>query len=165
MIEAEIAGQFTPSSQVRIGKLIVSVLVLRSLCPFYHPLKGGSLTSEEAWDCVFIFVMEFFILLCKVRVISLDMSKEAAMILGCFKATDFIKEFCRKKFVEHPKALFILALTFIECEGKTMALLEQRIAKQIAESGKSDEFTKLDTIIQTIENKLKNNVAKNPELK
>lgn len=123
------------------------------------------MTSDEAWDCVFIFVMEFCTLLCEVRVISLDMSKEAAMIWGCFKATDFIKEFCRKKFVEHPKALLILALTFIECEGKTMALLEQRIAKQIAESGKSDKLTKLNTIIQTIEKKLKNNVAKNPELK
>jgi hypothetical protein len=46
-----------------------------------------------------------------------------------------------------------------------MALLEQRIAKQIAEASKSDKLMKLDTRVQTVENKLKNIIAKNPELK
>lgn len=87
------------------------------------------------------------------------------MIWGCFKATDLAEEFRAQKFVEHPKALSISALTSIEREGKSMALLEQRIAKQIAEASKSDKLMKLDTRVQTVENKLKNIIAKNPELK
>ena len=75
------------------------------------------------------------------------------------------EEFRQQKFVEHPKALSILALTSIEREGKTMALLEQRIAKQIADAGKSDKLVKLDTRVQTVENKIKNIISKNPELK
>ena len=46
-----------------------------------------------------------------------------------------------------------------------MALLEQRIAKQILEANKNDKWTKIDTRIQTVENKLKNILAKKPELK
>ena len=46
-----------------------------------------------------------------------------------------------------------------------MELLEQRVAKQIADSNKGDKLTKLDTRIQTVENKLKNIIAKNPDLK
>lgn len=138
---------------------------IESLLPFYRTLKGGSLSSEEAWDRVFVFVMEFLTSLREVRVISSDMSEEASMIWVCFKATDLAEEFRSQKFVEHPKALSILALTSIEREGKTMALLEQRISKQITEAGKSDKLTKLDTRVQTMENKIKNIVAKNPELK
>jgi len=123
------------------------------------------LSAEEAWDRVFVFVMEFLTSLREVRVISSDMSEEASMIWGCFKATDLAEEFRRQKFVEHPKALSILALTSIEREGKSMVLLEQRIAKQIAEANKSDKLMKLDTRVQTVENKLKNIIAKNPELK
>lgn len=142
-----------------------SIGFIESLLPFFRTLKGGSLSSEEAWDRVFVFVMEFLTSLREVRVISPDMSQEASMIWGCFKATDLAEEFRKQKFVEHPKALSILALTSIEREGKSMALLEQRIAKQIAEANKGDKFTKLDTRIQTVENKLKNLCAKNPELK
>ena len=139
---------------------------MESLLPFYRTLKGGSLSSEEAWDRVFVFVMEFLTSLREVRVISTDMSDEAAMVWGCFKATDLTEEFRQSKFVEHPtKALSILALTSIEREGKTMALLEQRIAKQIADAGKSDKLVKLDTRVQTVENKIKNIISKNPELK
>jgi hypothetical protein len=138
---------------------------IESLLPFYRTLKGGSLSSDEAWDRVFVFVMEFLTSLREVRVISSDMSEEASMIWGCFKATDLAEEFRAQKFVEHPKALSILALTSIEREGKSMALLEQRIAKQIAEASKSDKLMKLDTRVQTVENKLKNIIAKNPELK
>ena len=142
-----------------------SIGFIESLLPFFRTLKGGSLSSEEAWDRVFVFVMEFLTSLREVRVISSDMSQEASMIWGCFKATDLAEEFRKQKFDEHPKALSILALTSIEREGKSMALLEQRIAKQIAEANKGDKFTKLDTRIQTVENKLKNLCAKNPELK
>ncbi len=87
------------------------------------------------------------------------------MIWECFKATDLAEEFCKQKIVEHPKALSILALTASEHQGKSMAVLEQRIAKQIAEADKGDRLTKLDTRIQIVENKLKNLCAKNPELK
>lgn len=138
---------------------------IECLLPFYRTLKGGSLSSEEAWDRVFVFVMEVLTSLREVRVISSNMSKEASMIWGCFKATDLGEEFRKQKFVEHPKALSILALTSIEREGKTMALLEQRIAKQIADANKNDKITKLDTRVQTVENKLKNIISKNPELK
>ena len=138
---------------------------IESLLPFYRTLKGGSLTSEEAWDRVFVFVMEFLTALREVRVIRANMSEEAAMIWGCFKATDLGEEFRSQKFIEHPKALAILALTSIEREGKSMELLEQRIAKQIAEANKNDKVTRLDTRIQTLENKFKNIVAKNPDLK
>eukprot|EP00956_Cyclotella_meneghiniana_P022889 scaffold43790_cov38-Cyclotella_meneghiniana.AAC.5 len=57
---------------------------IESLLPFYRTLKGGSLSSEEAWDRVFVFVMEFLTSLREVRVISTDMSDEAAMVWGCF---------------------------------------------------------------------------------
>jgi hypothetical protein len=46
-----------------------------------------------------------------------------------------------------------------------MALLEQMIAKQVADANKGDKLTKMDTRIETVENKLKNILAKNPELK
>ena len=138
---------------------------IESLLPFHRTLKGGSLSTEEAWDRVFVFTMEFLTSLREVRVISSDMSEEAAMIWGCFKATDLAEEYRKQKFIEHPKALAILALTSIEREGKSMALLEQRIAKQIADANKGDKILKFDTRIQTVENKLKNILAKNPELK
>lgn len=88
------------------------------------------------------------------------------MIYGCFKAPDLAEEFRRQKFIEHPKALSILALTSMEREGKTKALLEDHIDKKIADATKGgDKFTKLDTRIQTMENKFKNLLAKNPDLK
>ena len=142
-----------------------SISFIDSLIPFYKTLKGGSLSADEAWERVFVFVMEFLTSLREVRVISTDMSDEASMLWGCFKATDLAEEFRKQKYIEHPKALAILALTSIEREGKTMALLEQRIAKQIADANKGDKLTKLDTRIQTVENKLKNIIAKNPDLK
>jgi hypothetical protein len=40
----------------------------------------------------------------------------------------------RSLWTEHPKALSILALTSIVQEGKTMALLESKIAKKLADS-------------------------------
>jgi hypothetical protein len=45
----------------------------------------------------------------------------------------------------------------MEREGQTKALLEDHIDKKIAEATKGgDKFTKLDTRIQTMENKFKN---------
>ena len=67
---------------------------------------------------------------------------------GCFKAMNLAEEFRKKKVVEHPKALSILALTSIEREGKSMVLLEQRIAKQIADAIKGYKIVKFDTLIQ-----------------
>lgn len=138
---------------------------LNCLLPFHKTLKGGSLTSEEAWDRVFVFVMEFLTSVQEKRVLSLDTSNEASLIWGALRATDHVEEFRRQKFVEHPKALSILALTSIEREGKTMALLETKIAKQIADVKTGDKFTKLDTRISAMENKLKNLFTKNPDLK
>jgi hypothetical protein len=139
---------------------------LNCLLPFHKTLKGGSLTTEEAWDRVFVFVMEFLTSVQEKRVLSLDTANEASLIWGTLKATDHVEEFSRKqKFVEHPKALSILALTSIESEGKTMALLETKIARQIADAKSSDKFTKLDTRISAVENKLKNLLIKNPDLK
>ena len=140
---------------------------IESLLPFYRTLKGGSLTSAEAWERVQVFVLEFLTCLQEVRVISSDMSDEASMIWGCFKATDLAEEFRKQKYVEHPKALAILALTSIEREGKTMALLEDRIAKLVADGtkGEKDRITRLDTKVQQLDNKVKNIVAKNPDLK
>lgn len=135
------------------------------LLPFYRTLKGGSLTSEDSWDRVFVFVLELLTSLQEERVVSTDLSAESAMMWGCFRATDLGEEFRKQKFVEHPKALSILALTSIEREGKTMQKLEDRIAKQIADAGKGDKFTKLDTKIQQLDNKIKNIIAKNPDLK
>ena len=57
------------------------------------------MSSEEAWDHVFVFMMEFLTSLREVRVISSDMLEEASMIWGCFKATDLAEEFRRQKFV------------------------------------------------------------------
>ena len=138
---------------------------IECLLPFYRTLKGGSLSSEDSWDRVFVFVMELLTSLQEQRVVSTDLSEEAAMIWGCFRATDMGEEFRKQKFIEHPKALSILALTSIEREGKTMQRLEERIAKQIADANKGDKFTKLDTKVQQLDNKIKNIIAKNPDLK
>ena len=138
---------------------------IECLLPFYRTLKGGSLSSEESWDRVFVFVLELLTSLQEERVVSTDLSEEAAMIWGCFRATDLAEEFRKQKFVEHPKALSILALTSIEREGKTMQKLEERMAKQIADAAKGDKFTKLDTKLQQLDNKIKNIIAKNPDLK
>ena len=46
-----------------------------------------------------------------------------------------------------------------------MTLLEQQIAKQVADAGKNDKLVKLDTPVQIVENKIKNIISKNPELK
>jgi hypothetical protein len=138
---------------------------LNCLLPFHKTLKGGSLTSEEAWDRVFVFVLEFLTSVQEQRVLSLDTAEEASLIWGALKATDHIEEFRKQKFVEHPKALSILALTSIEREGKTMALLESKIAKQLADSKGGEKLTKLDTRISALENKLKNLMTKNPDLK
>lgn len=88
------------------------------LLPFYRTLKGGSLSSEDSWDRVFVFVLELLTSLQEEQVVSTDLSEEAAMIWGCFRATDLGEEFRKQKFVEHPKALSILALTSIEREGR-----------------------------------------------
>ncbi|KAL3801856.1 hypothetical protein ACHAWO_003862 [Cyclotella atomus] len=130
---------------------------IECLLPFYRTLKGSSLSDAEAWNRVFVFNLEFLTSLQEERITTTDMSNEAAMIHGCFKATDLAEEFRRQKFIEHPKALSILALTSMEREGKTKALLEDHIDKKIAEATKGgDKFTKLDTRIQTMENKFKN---------
>jgi hypothetical protein len=93
-----------------------------------------------------------------------DVSDEAGMIWGCFKATDFGEEFRKQKFVEHHKALAILALTSIEREGKAMSLLEERM-KKVFEASKNEKYAKLETRIQMVENWKKNLVTKNPDLK
>jgi hypothetical protein len=146
-----------------------TVAFVDCLLPFYRTLKGGSLSKEEAWDRVFIFVLEVLTSVQEERVMSLDIASESSMIWGAFKATDFTEDFRNKKFVKHHTALAILALTSIEREGKTMALLEEKIEKKLAESSKTDKvvdkITKLDTRVQTLENKIKNMVAKNPDLK
>eukprot|EP00956_Cyclotella_meneghiniana_P030544 scaffold77143_cov87-Cyclotella_meneghiniana.AAC.1 len=138
---------------------------IECLLPFYRTLKGGTLSTEDSWDRVFVFVLEVLTSLQEQRVVSTDLSEEAAMIWGCFRATDMAEEYRQQKYVEHPKALSILALTSIEREGKTMAKLEERVDKKIADAGKGDKLTKLDTRIQQLENKFKNMIAKNPDLK
>ena len=71
--------------------------------------------------------------------------------------------------MEHHKALAILALTSIEREGKSMSSLEDRTDRKVAEAtankAEKSAVTRLDTRVQTLENKLKNIVAKMPELK
>jgi hypothetical protein len=85
---------------------------------------GGSLTKEGAWDRVFVFVLEFLTSVQEQRVlVATDVTSEAQMMLAALKATDFIEEFQKVKFIEHPKALAILALTSIEREGKAQELL------------------------------------------
>jgi hypothetical protein len=109
--------------------------------------------------------MEFLSCVQEERVLACaDFSDEAGIIWGCFKATDFAEEFRRQKFVEHPKALSILALTSIEREGKNLAAMEERV-KKLIESAKGDKITKMETRLQTIENKVKNLITKNPDLK
>jgi hypothetical protein len=103
---------------------------IECLLPFYSTLNVGSLSNEEAWGQVFVFNLEFLTSLQEMRVTTTDMSNEAAMIHGCFKATGLAVDVCRQKFIEHPKALFILALTSLEREGKTKALLEDHIEKK-----------------------------------
>ena len=93
-----------------------------------------------------------------------DFSDEAGIIWGCFKATDFAKEFCRQKFVEHPKALSILALTSIKREGKNLEAMKE-LVKKLIESAKGDKISKMETRLQTIENKVKSLITKNPNLK
>ena len=75
---------------------------LESLLPFYRTLKGGSLSAEEAWDRVLVFVIEFLTAIREVRVIRKDMTAESAMLWGCFKATDLAEEFRSQNFIEHP---------------------------------------------------------------
>jgi hypothetical protein len=109
--------------------------------------------------------MELLSALQECRVLaSTDSADEAGIIWGCFKATDLAEEFRKQKYVEHPKALGVLALTSIEREGKTMALLEERM-KKIINNAKNDKLNKLETRVQTVENKLKTLVTKNPDLK
>ena len=136
---------------------------IECLLPFYRTLSGGSLDSEEAWDRVFVFVMEFLTSVQERRVVSADVSAEAAMIWGSFIATDFAEEFRKQKYVEHPKALSIIALTSIEREGKALAeitaLLESR------DKDKADRKKDLEPRVQALENKMKNIRDKNPDLK
>jgi hypothetical protein len=142
-----------------------TIAFIDCLLPFYRTLKGGSLSAEEAWDRVFVFALEVLTSIQEERAMSLDLASEASMIWGCFKATDYTEEFRAQKFVQHHKALAILALTTLEREGKAMSLLEEKIEKKLAEGNKSDKLTKLDTRIQVLENKFKNIIAKNPDLK
>jgi hypothetical protein len=79
----------------------------------------------------------------------------AGIIWGCFKATDFAEDFRKQKFVEHPKALAILALTSIECEGKNLAAMEERVRKVI-DTATKDKLTKIETRVQAVENKVMN---------
>jgi hypothetical protein len=142
-----------------------TIAFIECLLPFYRTLKVGSLTSEESWDRVLVFVLEVLTALQEHRVLACaDVSDEAGMIWGCFKATDFGEEFRKQKFVEHHKALAILALTSIEREGKAMSLLEDRM-KKVFEASKNEKYAKLETRIQTVENWKKNLVTKNPDLK
>jgi hypothetical protein len=131
---------------------------IECLLPFYRTLKSGGLSSEESWDRVFVLVMELLTSLREQRAVSSNLSEESSLIWGCFKATDLAEEFREVKFVEHHKALSILALTSIEREGKVLALLEERIAKQISDTTKASNpaITRLDTRVQTLENKFKN---------
>jgi hypothetical protein len=142
-----------------------TIQFIECLLPFCRTIESGSLTKEEAWDRVFVFTMELLSALQECRVLaSTDSADEAGIIWGCFKATDLAEEFRKQKYVEHPKALGVLALTSIEREGKTMALLEERM-KKIINNAKNDKLNKLETRVQTVENKLKTLVTKNPDLK
>ena len=146
-----------------------TIAFIESLLPFHRTLKGGGLSSADAWERVFVLVVEVLDALREARVISSDLSAESALIWGCFKATDLAEEFRLQKFVEHHKALAILALTSIEREGKSMSSLEDRTDRKVAEAtankAEKSAVTRLDTRVQTLENKLKNIVAKMPELK
>jgi hypothetical protein len=142
-----------------------TIQFIECLLPFCRTIESGSLTKEEAWDRVFVFTMELLSALQECRVLaSTDSADEAGMIWGCFKATDLAEEFRKQKYVEHSKALGILALTSIEREGKTMQMLEERM-KKLIENAKSDKLNKLETRVQTMENKMKNIMTKNPDLK
>lgn len=142
-----------------------TIAFIECLMPFYRTLMGGSLTKEEAWDRVFVFVLEFLTTVQEQRVLAAtDVTSEAQMMWAALKATDFIEEFRKAKFIEHPKALAILALTSIEREGKAQELLEERL-KKLVEAGVSAKYSRLETRVQTAENKLKSIVMKNPDLK
>jgi hypothetical protein len=108
-------------------------------------MKGGSLTSEEAWDRVFVFVLETLTFsVQEQQVLSLDSTKEASLIWGPSRPRTMSKNLeSISLWTEHPKALSILALTSIEREGKTMALLESKIAKKLADSKGREKLTKL----------------------
>jgi hypothetical protein len=135
------------------------------LLPFHKTLVGGGLTSEEAWDRILVFVTEFLSCVQEERVLACaDFSDESGIIWGCFKATDFAEDFRRQKFVEHPKALAILALTSIEREGKNLSAMEERV-KKLIDSATKDKLTKIDSRVQTVETKVKNIFLKNPDLK
>lgn len=138
---------------------------IECLMPFYRTLRGGSMTKEEAWDRVFVFVLEFLTSAQEQRgLAATDVSNEAQMMWACFKATDHIEEFRKAKFIEHPKALSILALTTLEHEAKAMEALEER-AKKLIEAASNSKISRLETRMQTAENKIKNIIAKNPDLK
>ena len=138
---------------------------IECLMPFYRTLRGGSMTKEEAWDRVFVFVLEFLTSAQEQRgLAATDVSNEAQMMWACFKATDHIEEFRKAKFIEHPKALSILALTTLEHEAKAMEALEDR-AKKLIEAANNSKISRLETRMQTAENKIKNIIAKNPDLK
>lgn len=138
---------------------------IECLMPFYRTLMGGSMSKEEAWDRVFVFVLEFLTSVQEERVLAAtDVSNEAQMMWACFKATDHVEEFRKAKFIEHTKALSILALTTLEREAKAMQSLEDR-AKKLIETANNAKITRLETRMQTAENKLKSIVTKNPDLK
>jgi hypothetical protein len=135
------------------------------LLPFHKTLVGGGLTSEEAWDRILVFVTEFLSCVQEERVLACaDFSDESGIIWGCFKATDFAEDFRRQKFVEHPKALAILALTSIEREGKNLSSMEERV-KKVIDSATKDKLTKIESRVQIVETKVKNIFLKNPDLK
>ena len=125
--------------------------------------------TTDAWDRVFVLVLEILDALREVRVISSDLSEESAMMWGCFRATELGEEFRKDKFVQHHKALAILALTSIEREGKSISALEEKTDKRVADASanKADKSTvsRMDTRLQTLENKFKNLTTKYPDLK
>ena len=111
--------------------------------------KSSGLDSTESWNRVLVFAQEFLPLFQAERVPSAEMDSPAAFIWGSFKATDLGEDFCKQKFVEHPKVYSILALTPIEREGKSISTA--LVVVQV----EADSIGRLEHQLKTVETDIK----------
>ena len=81
------------------------------------------------------------------------------MIWGSFLATELLKEYARLIFTRHPQVSYILALTSMQREGKTLTDALAAMALE-AKSVKS-----LSDRVQALETVIKNLKSSNPSLK
>ena len=91
---------------------------IKALESLYEILSAAGMSTDEAWERIFIFTKAIFDDVRTVRAITLDKGNTGGMIWGSFHTAKLLEEYQCLNFYHHPHVSNMLALTSLQQEGK-----------------------------------------------